>query len=102
MTSPSAPHAAPRQHTASTSTAKLWSNQIRLYFSSFAYLLLHALRRLGLHGTEMAHAQCGTIRLRLLKIGALLTVSARRIGVALASGYPYVTLFQHVYTQLRC
>jgi hypothetical protein len=85
-----------------TSTAKLWSNQIRLYCSSFAYLLLQALRRLGLHGTEMAHAQCGTIRLRLLKIGALLTVSARWIGVALASGYPYVTLFQHVYTQLRC
>jgi DDE family transposase len=71
-------------------TAKLGSNQIRLYFSSFAYLLLQALRRLGLHGTEMAHAQCGTIRLRLLKIGALLTVNARRIGGALASGYPYV------------
>jgi hypothetical protein len=85
-----------------TSTAKLWSNQIRLYWSAFAYILLQTLRRLGLHDTEMAHAQCGTIRLRLLKIGALLTVSIRRIGVALASGYPYVTLFQHVYAQLRC
>jgi hypothetical protein len=85
-----------------TSTAKLWSNQIRLYFSSFAYVLLQALRRLGLRGTEMAHAQCGTIRLHLLKIGALLTVSVRRIRVALASGYPYATLFQQVYTQLRC
>jgi hypothetical protein len=82
-----------------TSTAKLWSNQIRLYFSSFAYLLLQALRRLGLCGTEMAHAQCGTIRLHLLKIGALLTVSARRIRVALASGYPYATLFQQIYAQ---
>jgi Transposase DDE domain group 1 len=85
-----------------TSTARLWSNQIRLYWSAFAYVLLQTLRRLGLHGTEMAHAQCGTIRLRLLKIGALLIVSVRRISVALASGYPYVPLFQHVYAQLRC
>ena len=85
-----------------TSTARLWSNQIRLYFSSFAYVFLHALRRLGLRGTEMAHAQCGTIRRHLLKIGALLTISVRRIRVAFASGYPYATLFQQVYTQLRC
>jgi hypothetical protein len=85
-----------------TSTARLWSNPIRLYLSAFAYVLLQTLRRLGLHGTEMARAQCGTIRLRLLKIGALLTVSVRRISVALASGYPYVTLFLHVYAQLRC
>jgi hypothetical protein len=83
-----------------TSTTKRWSNQIRLSWS--ASVLLQTLRRLGLHGTEMAHAQCGTIRLRLLKIGALLTVSVRRLGVALARGYPYVTLFQHVYAQLRC
>jgi hypothetical protein len=83
-----------------TSTAKLWSNQIRLYFSSFAYLLLQALRRLGLHGTEMAHAQCGTIRLHLLKISALLTIGVRRMRVALASGYPYATLLQQVYTQV--
>jgi hypothetical protein len=85
-----------------TSTTKLWSNQIRLYFSTFAYVLLHALRRLGLHGTEMAHAQCGTIRLRLLKIGALLTLSVRQLWVSWASGYPYATLFQQVYAQLRC
>jgi hypothetical protein len=85
-----------------TSTASLWSNQLRLYWSAFASVLLQTLRRLGRHGTETARAQCGTIRLRLLKIGALLTVSVRRIRVALASGSPYVTLFQHVYTQLRC
>ena len=85
-----------------TSTAKLWANQIRLYFSSFAYVLLPTLRRLGLRGTEMARAQCGTIRLHLLKIGAVLTISVRRIRVALASGYPYAALFQQVYTQLRC
>ena len=84
------------------STAKLWSNQIRLYFSSFAYLLLQALRRLGLRGTEMAHAQCGTIRLHLLQIGAVLSIGVRRLRVALASGYPYATLFQQVYAQLRC
>jgi hypothetical protein len=85
-----------------TSTAKLWSNQSRLYFSAFAYVLLHALRRLGLHGTEMAHAQCGTIRLRLLKIGALRTISVRQLRVSWASGYPYAPLFQQVYAQLRC
>jgi hypothetical protein len=50
----------------------------------------------------MAQAQGGPIRLHLLKIGALLTVSVRRLRVALASGYPYATLFQQVYTQLRC
>ena len=81
------------------STAKRWSHQIRLSWSAFAYLLLQTLRRLGRHGTEMAHAQCGTIRLRLLQMGALRTVSIRRSGVALASGYPYVTLLQHVYAQ---
>jgi hypothetical protein len=71
-----------------TRTTKLWSNQLRLYVSPFAYVLLQTLRRLGLHGTELAHAQGRTSRLRLLKIGALLTISVRRIGVALASGYP--------------
>jgi hypothetical protein len=83
-----------------TSTTKLWSNQMRLYFSSFAYLLLQTLRRLGLRGTEMAHAQCGTIRLHLRKIGALLTLGVRRMQVALASGYPFATLFQQVYAQV--
>src|SRR5262245_65597750 len=62
-----------------TSTALLPSNQLRLYFSSVAYLLLSALRRLGLAGTEMANAQCGTMRLRLLKIGALVRVTVRRV-----------------------
>lgn len=83
-----------------TSTATRWSNQLRRYFSSCASLLLQALRRLGLHGTEMAHAQCGTIRLRLLKIGTLLTIGVRRIRVALASGYPYATLLQQVYARV--
>jgi hypothetical protein len=81
------------------STARRWANQIRLYFSSFAYVLLHTLRRLGRRGTEMARAQCGTLRLHLLKIGAVPTIRVRRMRVALASGYPYAALFQQVYTQ---
>jgi hypothetical protein len=60
------------------------ANQIRLYFSSMAYTLLEGLRRLGLAGTEMANAQCGTIRLRLLKIGAQIRVSVRRVRQCLS------------------
>ena len=85
-----------------TSTAFLRSNQLRLYFSSIAYLLMHGLRRLGLQGTEMAKAQCATIRLKLLKIGAQIRVSVRKVWVALASSYPYPALFAAVYKQLRC
>jgi hypothetical protein len=84
-----------------TSTAFLRSNQIRLYFSSVAYALMHALRRLGLRATELAHAQCATIRLKLLKIGALIRLTVRRVWVSLAGGYPYVELFRQVYAQLR-
>ena len=84
-----------------TSTAFLRSNQIRLYFSSAAYVLMHALRRLGLRGTELAQAQCTTIRLKLLKIGALIRVTVRRVWVSLAGGYPYLDLFRQVYAQLR-
>jgi hypothetical protein len=84
-----------------TSTAFLRSNQIRLYFSSLAYLLLQALRRLGLKGTELAQAQCATMRLKLLKIGALIRITVRRVWVSLAGGYPYVDLFRQVYAQLR-
>lgn len=84
-----------------TSTAFLRSNQIRLYFSSVAYLLLQALRRLGLKGTELAQAQCATMRLKLLKIGALIRITVRRVWVSLAGGYPYVDLFRQVYAQLR-
>jgi hypothetical protein len=83
-----------------TSTAYLRSNQIRLYFSSFAYLLMHALRRLGLKGTEMARAQCGTIRLKLLKIGAQIRITVRKIWVSLASACPYAELFGLAYRNL--
>jgi hypothetical protein len=92
-----------------TSTATLRANQLRLWFSSMAYVLLSELRRVGLKGTELATAQCSTIRLKLLKIGALISVSARRIYVRMASGYPYADLLarvlrniQDTYTPLRC
>jgi hypothetical protein len=78
-----------------TSTAYLRSNQLRLYFSSAAYVLLQMLRHLGLQGTELAKAQCATIRLKLLKIGALIRISVRKVWISLAGGYPYVELFRH-------
>jgi len=84
-----------------TSTAWLRSNQIRLYFSSAAYLLLQALRRLGRAGTELARAQCDTLRLKLLKIGARMRITVRKVWVSLASGYPYQELFRQVYAQLQ-
>ena len=84
-----------------TSTVHLRSNQIRLYFSSLAYLLMQALRRLGLQGTEWAKAQCTTLRLKLLKIGALIRVTARKVWVSMAGGYPYAERFRQVYAQLQ-
>jgi len=83
-----------------TSTHYLRSNQLRLYFSSVAYVLLQMLRRLGLEGTELAQAQCSSIRLKLLKIGALIRITVRKVWVSLASGYPYVSLFRQVYEKL--
>ncbi|MGH7412004.1 MAG: IS1380 family transposase [Candidatus Methylomirabilis sp.] len=84
-----------------TSTAFLRSNQTRLYFSSVAYLLMEALRRLGLKGTELAQAQCSTIRLKLLKIGALIRVTVRKVWVSMAGGYPYTELFARIYARLQ-
>jgi hypothetical protein len=79
-----------------TSTGKMWSNQLRLYFSSVAYVLLQTLRRTGLAGTELEKAQCGTIRLKLLKIGAQVRVTVRKIWISLSGGYPYAALFSQV------
>ena len=83
-----------------TSTHYLRSNQLRLYFSSIAYVLLETLRRLGLEGTELAKAQCSTIRLRLLKIGAVIRISVRKVWVSLAGGYPYAELFRQIHARL--
>jgi len=79
-----------------TSTGKMWSNQLRLYFSSLAYVLLQTLRQTGLAGTELEKAQCGTIRLKLLKIGAQVRVTVRKIWISLAGGYPYAAVFAQV------
>lgn len=84
-----------------TSTGTLRGNQIRLYFSSLAYLLMAALRRLGLKGTELARAQGQTIRLKLLKIGALLRVTARKVWVSMAESYPYAAVFAQVCRNLE-
>jgi hypothetical protein len=84
-----------------TSAATMRANQLRLYFSSFAYMLMHALRRLGLKGTELTHAQCSTIRLKLLKIGAQIQVTVRRIWIRMAGGYPYYEIFSRVLTNLQ-
>jgi hypothetical protein len=71
-----------------TSAATMRANQLRLWFASMAYVLLCALRRIGLAGTRFADATCGTIRLKLLKIGALVRISVRRIKFAMASACP--------------
>ena len=71
-----------------TSTQTMRGNQLRLWFASMAYVLMCALRRIALSHTEFADATCGTIRLKLLKVGAIVTKSVRRIKVAMASGCP--------------
>ena len=83
-----------------TSAETMRANQIRLFFSSIAYALLETLRRLGLAGTELAEAECGTIRQKLLKIGALVRVTVRKVWVSLASSCPYAAVFQQVHATL--
>ena len=84
-----------------TSTAWMRSNQLRLYFSSFAYILMQTLRRLGLQGTELAQAQCDTIRLKLFKIGAQIEVTVRKVWISFSESYPYLRLFQRVFARLQ-
>src|SRR6266576_2082127 len=84
------------------STATMRANQLRLYFSSLAYVLVHALRRWALGGTEWAQAQVETIRLKLLKIAAQVRVTARRICVRYAHSYPWKNLFLAAWQALRC
>ena len=84
------------------SAATLRANQLRLYLSSLAYVLVHALRRLGLAATEWARAQVNTIRLRLLKIAAEVRLSARRICVRYPRAYPWKALFAAAWAALRC
>jgi hypothetical protein len=84
-----------------TSTATLRANQLRLYFSSIAYVLMQSLRRMGLAGTELAKAQCDTIRLKLFKIGAQIRFTVRKVWVSLSQSYPYAGLFWRALERLR-
>jgi len=83
-----------------TSAATMRANQTRLFFSSIAYVLLEALRRLGLRGTDLAEAQCQTIRLKLLKLGALVRVTVRKVWVKFSSGCPCAMVFRRVHANL--
>jgi hypothetical protein len=84
-----------------TSTATLRANQLRLWLASMAYVLVAHLRRVGLVGTALARAQAGTIRLRLLKIGALVRITTRRVVISLSSVYPLQTLFARALANLQ-
>jgi hypothetical protein len=84
-----------------TSAATMRANQLRLWFASFAYVLLEALRRIGLRHTQFATATCGTIRLKLLKIGAQVRRSVRRIKIAMASACPYQAEYHLAYLYLK-
>ena len=83
-----------------TSAATMQANQLRLWFASLAYVLLSALRRRALRHTRLANACCRTIRLKLLKIGALVRISVRRIHIAMASACPYTTEFALAHARL--
>jgi hypothetical protein len=83
------------------STHTMRGNQFRLWLSSLAYTLVETLRRLGLRGTELANAESGTIRVRLLKIGAVVRVSVRRVNVSMSSVFPLQDLFRAVIANLR-
>lgn len=84
------------------SAASMRANQLRLYLSVMAYALLCGLRRLGLQATHLANAQAGTIRVRLLKIGARIQVTVRKIWVQMSSSFPLQTLFRQALQELRC
>ena len=84
------------------STESLRSNQLRLYFSSLAYVLIEALRRVGLAGTEWAEYQAETIRLRLLKIAGQVRITARKIWIRYSKAYPWKNVFVAAWAALRC
>lgn len=84
-----------------TSSATMRANQLRLYFSSLAYVIMNELRKIALGGTELARAQCHTIRVKLLKIGAQVKVSIRRVHVSISTGYPYQDMFFQAVRNLK-
>ena len=84
-----------------TSTATMRANQLRLYFSAFAGIVLLIIRRFGLAGTALASAQCGTIRTRLLKIAVAVKVTVRKIWVSFSSVYPWQEPFARIFARLE-
>jgi hypothetical protein len=84
-----------------TSTATMRANQLRLYFSSFAYVLMQGLRRLGLTGTQHEKAQCTTIRLKLLKIGARIRITVRKVWLSFSEAYPYASDVAQILANIR-
>ena len=84
-----------------TPTHEIRTNQLRLIFASFGYVLVQTLRRLGLVGTELAKAQCGTIRLKLFKVGAQVRISLRKVWIAFSESYPYAELFRQILLKLQ-
>jgi hypothetical protein len=84
-----------------TSSHTMRANQLRLWLASFAHVLMSALRRIGLAGTRLADATCGTIRLKLLKIGALVKTSVRRVLFSMASAFPYVDAYATAWAALH-
>ncbi len=83
-----------------TSAHTMRANQLRLWFASMAYVLISALRRIALHGTALARATCGSIRLKLLKVGALVRISVRRVKIAMASSHPWQRQWALAYHRL--
>jgi hypothetical protein len=84
-----------------TSAHRWWANQFRVLLSAAASVLMETMRRVALEGTELARAQVGTIRLKLLKIGAVIVRNTRRVRVMLSSACPYQELFAQVAFALR-
>lgn len=84
-----------------TSTHTMRANQLRLWFSTFAYTLLNAVREIALEGRELSHATCETIRLKLLKIGTEVRVSSRRFSIRYAAAYPYQNIFTRALRRIQ-
>src|SRR5205823_10393289 len=83
-----------------TSTGTMRANQLRLWLSSMAYVLISALRRIALATTRFADATCGTIRLKLFKIGAQVRISVRRVKFSMASAFPYTDVYRAAWAAL--
>jgi hypothetical protein len=84
-----------------TSASTMRANQLRLWLSSVAYVLVNTLREVGLKDTQFAQSQCHTIRSKLFKIGASIRVTVRKVWISLSQSYPYAETFIRVLKNLR-